>query len=147
MTHIWQYRALRPCPTFAFQEFAQCLPGTLLIYLWYKGGASDRDIKRTPIPIRRVGGDPLYCPHSGQAWQQNNGHLPGTLLIYLWYKGGSSERDIKRSPPPSEGWGGGPLCHPELNEDSSNQGNFLPLLIWDQTSLFLYLMFIKYICA
>ena len=25
MTHIWQYRALRPCPAFAFQEFAQCI--------------------------------------------------------------------------------------------------------------------------
>ena len=26
MTHLWQYRALRPCATFAFQEFAQCFP-------------------------------------------------------------------------------------------------------------------------
>ena len=28
MTRIRQYRALRPCPTFAFQEFAQCLRGS-----------------------------------------------------------------------------------------------------------------------
>ena len=27
MTHIWQCRALCPCPTFAFQEFAQCPRG------------------------------------------------------------------------------------------------------------------------
>ena len=29
MTHIWQYRALRPCTTFAVQQFAQCSPGLL----------------------------------------------------------------------------------------------------------------------
>ena len=70
----------------------------------------------------------VYCPHSGQGWQQNNGHLPRPLLIYL---GEGHKKDSS----PFEEWGG-PLCHPELNEDSSHQGNILPLLLFGDQFIF-----------
>ena len=45
MTHIWQYRALRPCPTFAFQKFALCHPAP---HIFTHKSVSPAQLQRVP---------------------------------------------------------------------------------------------------
>ena len=75
MTHIWQYRALRPCPTFAFQQFAQCLPDKLQPLL-------ERAVYFTEYVIRHGGARHLRSPELDLSWIQLL-HLDILLVLHL----------------------------------------------------------------